>query len=114
MVSLITTGTQSPSELLCLSLRHTHTHTYTAVGITFHPSRDDSRSVDRSAGTVGVKSAKHQKSDLQLQRNAEHLVGKRRAVRGRHRRLTAWLHGGSQLLVIPGTERSHYHFAHIS
>ena len=100
MVSLITRGTQSPSELLCLSLPHTHTHTH---------------SHDEQTSTVELEpSASERKAltDLQLQRNPKHLVRKRRAEWRRHRRLTAWLDGGSQLLVIPGTETSQ--LSHIS
>lgn len=69
--------------------------------------------VDRGAETISVR-AQSTENNLQLQRNTKHLVRKWRAVRRRHRRLTAWLHGRSQLLVIPGTETSYYRLAHIS
>lgn len=107
MVSLITTGTESPSELFCLSLQHTqwsgslpNTHS----GQTHFPTQPWLAEV-HGAGHISVR-AQSTKNDLQLQRNTKHLVRKRRTVRRRHRRLTAWLHGGSQLLVIPGTETS--------
>lgn len=35
-------------------------------------------------------------------------------MRRRHRRLTAWLHGGSQLLVVPEAQTSPHHLLHLS